>query len=78
MIHEHMYVRSSILNAYARFCFLSELKCEDGQFRCSSSGNGPRCMSLMWRCDGEKDCDDNSDEEPGFCSKSIGPEKLTF
>ena len=60
------------------FCFLSELKCEDGQFRCSSSGNGPRCMSLMWRCDGEKDCDDNSDEEPGFCSKSMGPVMRTF
>ncbi|KAJ7345670.1 hypothetical protein JRQ81_001620, partial [Phrynocephalus forsythii] len=32
--------------------------CESGQFRC---GNG-RCIPAEWRCDGARDCSDDSDE----------------
>ena len=34
--------------------------CETDQFRCK---NG-RCLPIDYRCDGDNDCDDNSDESP--------------
>uniref|UniRef100_UPI00398F7E25 low-density lipoprotein receptor-related protein 8 isoform X2 n=1 Tax=Pristiophorus japonicus TaxID=55135 RepID=UPI00398F7E25 len=35
------------------------LHCDVGQFQCRND----RCVPLLWRCDGEDDCADNSDEE---------------
>ncbi|XP_068196945.1 low-density lipoprotein receptor-related protein 8-like isoform X2 [Antennarius striatus] len=34
-------------------------ECEDGQFQC----NNRRCIPIIWRCDDDDDCSDNSDEE---------------
>lgn len=41
------------------FVFVATDECEDGQFQC----NNKRCIPIIWRCDDDDDCSDNSDEE---------------
>ena len=46
-----------------RSCMLNILaSCTNGQFTC----NNGRCIPMSWQCDGDDDCNDNSDEK---CSK---------
>lgn len=33
--------------------------CEPNEYRCANK----QCISKLWRCDGDKDCSDGSDEE---------------
>jgi len=48
------------------FLLLENISCSDEEFRCVGDS---RCIPLRWRCDGEKDCEDKSDEHPESCSK---------
>lgn len=36
----------------------ARVKCEESQFQC----NNGHCITLLWRCDGDEDCTDGSDE----------------
>ncbi|OBS70100.1 hypothetical protein A6R68_01359, partial [Neotoma lepida] len=38
-------------------------KCDTSQFQCT---NG-RCITLLWKCDGDEDCVDGSDEKNCVC-----------
>lgn len=45
-------------------------KCEEGHFACPS-GN---CISSVWLCDGQKDCEDGADEFQ--CGKPAPPSSV--
>lgn len=45
-------------------------KCEEGHFACPS-GN---CISSVWLCDGQKDCEDGADEFQ--CGKLTPPSSV--
>uniref|UniRef100_A0A3B3RJA6 EGF-like domain-containing protein n=1 Tax=Paramormyrops kingsleyae TaxID=1676925 RepID=A0A3B3RJA6_9TELE len=47
--------------------------CIDHQFMCS---NG-HCISEIWKCDGDMDCMDNSDEDPKLCSQTCPPKQFS-
>lgn len=41
-------------------------QCQPGEFACANS----RCIQERWKCDGDNDCLDNSDEAPALCRES--------
>jgi len=45
------------------------IQCEPNEFQCSNK----RCVPLMWKCDNDNDCGDNSDEPPD-CKNTTCPE----
>lgn len=53
---------------YVFIYFTGLLKCADSDFQCA---NQQQCIPLRWKCDGEFDCADESDEESLMCSKSL-------
>uniref|UniRef100_A0AAY4BXY4 Uncharacterized protein n=1 Tax=Denticeps clupeoides TaxID=299321 RepID=A0AAY4BXY4_9TELE len=38
-------------------------QCQPGEFACKNN----RCIQERWKCDGDNDCLDNSDELPELC-----------
>ena len=53
-------------NSFLRYV-LETIQCQEGTtFHCTN-GRTTRCS---YRCDGDNDCGDNSDEEPRVCPKS--------
>ena len=39
----------------------AEISCGTNEFACTSKPSD--CMDIRWKCDGDPDCDDGSDEE---------------
>lgn len=52
------------LNYCLLLCFSAERHCPMDELQC----NNTLCKPLAWKCDGEDDCGDNSDENPEECS----------
>lgn len=46
----------------------AQMTCGVDEFRCKDSG---RCIPARWKCDGEDDCGDASDEPKEECGKNI-------
>ncbi|KAM3845339.1 prolow-density lipoprotein receptor-related protein 1 [Vipera latastei] len=44
-------------------------QCQPGEFACKNS----RCIQERWKCDGDNDCLDNSDEAPELCHQHTCP-----
>lgn len=36
------------------------MECGELEFKCKTTG---KCINIAWKCDGDKDCRDGSDEE---------------
>jgi len=51
-------IKPDIVNVSVCLC----TACSDNQFQCKDSGNS-YCIPITWICDGESDCEDNSDEQ---------------
>lgn len=50
---------------YLLFYFFLAISCAPNQFSCDDG----ECIDLAWKCDGNSDCEDNSDEHN--CCKFI-------
>ncbi|XP_005162276.1 low-density lipoprotein receptor-related protein 1 isoform X2 [Danio rerio] len=44
-------------------------QCQPGEFACKNN----RCIQERWKCDGDNDCLDNSDETPDLCNQHTCP-----
>lgn len=57
-----------IISFYEKFscsnAFFIVGQCEPNEFKCDNK----KCVSVVWKCDGQDDCDDGSDER--FCQAS--------
>ena len=54
-----MHVKVVLVIRKVRFLVDSQLACREGEFHCFSG----MCINGAWKCDGEYDCDDESDEK---------------
>ena len=48
------------------FLVAAQMTCGVDEFRCKDSG---RCIPARWKCDGEDDCGDASDEPKEECGE---------
>lgn len=60
------WLKSSLPSAFplpANPSYIPPPQCQPGEFACKNN----RCIQERWKCDGDNDCLDNSDEAPELC-----------
>lgn len=61
-------------NYYGEHFLLDGNVCANDQFECE---NG-KCIPASWRCDGDDDCSDTSDETSAYCNTKVRSIRYTF
>lgn len=58
-----MFPFSRLMASLANPSYVPPPQCQPGEFACKNN----RCIQERWKCDGDNDCLDNSDEAPDLC-----------
>lgn len=63
----HLFPRPPLISSSANPTYVPPPKCQPGEFACKNN----RCIQERWKCDGDNDCLDNSDEVPDLCRECV-------
>lgn len=61
----HLFLLLPLISSLANPAYVPPPQCQPGEFACKNN----RCIQERWKCDGDNDCLDNSDEAPELCCK---------
>lgn len=61
----HLFLLLPLISSAANPSYVPPPQCQPGEYACKNN----RCIQERWKCDGDNDCLDNSDEGPELCRK---------
>lgn len=61
-----LFLLPPLISCPANPSYVPPPQCQPGEFACKNN----RCIQERWKCDGDNDCLDNSDEAPELCRES--------
>ncbi|KAJ8403984.1 hypothetical protein AAFF_G00343340 [Aldrovandia affinis] len=66
---EDQLLDTDLVSCKANPLYIPPPQCQPGEFACKNN----RCIQERWKCDGDNDCLDNSDEAPELCHQHTCP-----
>lgn len=63
----HLFLLLPLISSPANPSYVPPPQCQPGEFACKNN----RCIQERWKCDGDNDCLDNSDEAPDLCRECV-------
>lgn len=63
----HLFLLLPRISSPANPSYVPPPQCQPGEFACKNN----RCIQERWKCDGDNDCLDNSDEVPDLCRECV-------